>query len=186
MMMHAAADGGGRPDWAPPPDIRLVADAQDGGDEPGATDGARRSPHDEVVEIYEGEYTGIARLAYLLVGDRHRAEDLAHDAFVRLFEHWDDLDDTSKAVAYLRRITSNLAMSHHRRDKTSRKFAVVPSVTAGETSAASAEAEALSRSARPDVVAALQQISPKQRTAVVLKHWSHRPSSRATRRSRSR
>ena len=50
-------------------------------------------------------------------------------------------------------------------------FALVPDVVAGSGSAASAEAEALARSARPDVVAALQQLSVKQRTAVVLKHW---------------
>lgn len=164
-MTNAAADSGSRPGSFPGRDLRLVA----GGSEH-APDGTRDA-HDAVVAVYQAEYTGLARLAFLLVGDRHRAEDLAHDAFVRLYEHWDDLDDTSKALAYLRTTTSNLAMSHHRRDKTRRKHAAAADPDPTDTVARSAESEALSRSARPDVVDALQQLSPKQRTAVVLRHW---------------
>jgi RNA polymerase sigma factor (sigma-70 family) len=134
-----------------PPDVSLDVDAA-------------------VVELYEREYTGIARLAFLLVGDRHRAEDLAHDAFVRLYENWDDVEP-AKALAWLRATTSNLAMSSHRRARTARKHQQALGRSGDDASARSAEVIALSRSARPDVVKALQTLSPRQRTAVVLKHW---------------
>lgn len=126
---------------------------------------------EQIVALYEDEYAGIARLAYLLVGDRYRAEDIAHDAFVKLYERWDSLRDTSKALAYLRATASNLAMTVHRRRSTARKYEGAPVFAAPVGSTRSAEAEALARSSRPDVVAALQELSPKQRTAVVLKHW---------------
>ena len=165
--MHAAADGGGQQSWAPPPDLRLVG---------GSTAPPDHRPHapradDEIVALYRREYQGIARLAFLLVGDRHRAEDLAPDAFVKLYEHWDSIEDHAKALAYLRVTTSNLAMSAHRRSKVARNYETSPVLSADRTTMASAESEALARSARPDVVAALQLLSPKQRTAVVLRHW---------------
>lgn len=123
-----------------------------------------------VIELYEREYTGLARLAFLLVGDRHRAEDLAHDAFVRLYEHWDDVEP-AKALAWLRATTSNLAMSSHRRARTARKHQEALGRSVDDAAARSAEVIALSTSARPDVVKALQTLSPRQRTAVVLRHW---------------
>ncbi len=62
-------------------------------------------------------------------------------------------------------------MSVHRRSKTARKHAGSPWLRSVDAHDVSAETAALARSARPDVIAALQQISPKQRAAVVLKHW---------------
>ena len=163
-MMYATADRGSRPDGsaAGRPRLRVVA--------PDA-DGAGRDAHARVVELYEREYVGVARLAYLLVADRHLAEDLAHDAFAALFEKWDEIADESKAPAYLRATVTNRAMSSHRRRATARKHAAATAAHEPSGTAASAESEALAASGRPDVVAALQQLSPRQRTAVVLKYW---------------
>jgi len=167
--MHAADDTRHR--WpAPTPGLRAVPS---GASETSAPTPVPDVPIDidaAVIDLYQREYTGIARLAFLLVGDRHRAEDLAHDAFVRLYEHWDDVEPT-KALAWLRATTSNLAMSSHRRARTARKHQDALGRSGDDTAARSAEVIALSRSARPDVVRALQTLSPKQRTAVVLKHW---------------
>ncbi len=177
--MHTAADGGSQQLWARPPDggadrLRLVptGDHEPDSSSGGSTD--QRGDDDAraaLVELYLEEYAQVARLAYLLVGDHHLAEDLAHDAFVKLYEHWDDVEDRSKSLAYLRATTSNLAMSVHRRSKTARKHLASPWLRSADGPAASAEATALASSARPDVVAALQELSPKQRAAVVLKHW---------------
>ncbi|MDJ0767790.1 MAG: SigE family RNA polymerase sigma factor [Ilumatobacter sp.] len=170
-MMYATADSGSRP-AGNRPDLRVL----EGGSEvrqepPGQTAPVVAGADEGVVELYEAEYVGLARLAYLLVADRHRAEDLAHDAFAKLYEKWDDLDDHDKAPAWLRTTVTNLAMSSHRRSATARKHAAqTPSDQASEA-AASAESEALGRSTNPQIVSALQALSPKQRTAVVLKHW---------------
>jgi RNA polymerase sigma-70 factor (sigma-E family) len=164
-MMYATADHSGRPDLTGP-DLRLLPPPQPiraGEPTIGADAGITR--------LYDHQYVSVARLAFLLVGDRHLAGDLAHDAFAKVYERWSDLDDTSKAGAYLRTTVTNLAMSSHRRRATARRHAERTATPPDHHTAASAEAEAFGRSERGDVMAALQKLSPKQRSAVVLKYW---------------
>ena len=139
--------------------LRLVSDTTRSG-----------SARSEIVDLYEAEFHGMARLAYLLCGNTQQADDLAHDAFVRLYEHWDRVNDPAKRRAYLRTILVNLAHSAHRRDGTARRHAGAPLLAVGGATT-SAEDEAIWRSARPEVVAALGTLSDRQRTAVVLRHW---------------
>lgn len=143
----------------PAPLLRLVSD--------NPRPGSARS---EIVTLYEAEFHGMARLAYLLCGNTQQADDLAHDAFVRLYEHWDRVNDPAKRRAYLRSILVNLAHSAHRRDSTARRHAGAPMLAAGGATT-SAEDEAVWRSARPEVLAALGTLSERQRTAIVLRHW---------------
>lgn len=157
MIVHTAEAHGG--DTAPT--LRLVAD--------NTRLGSARS---EVVVLYQAHFRQVARLAYLLCGDTQQADDLAHDAFVRLYEHWDRVDDSAKRLAYLRSIVVNLAHSAHRRSVTARRHAAAPMLAEGGATT-SAEDVALSRSARPDVIAALGTLPDRQRTAVVLRHWLH-------------
>src|SRR6188508_628110 len=106
MTMHAAEL---TPD--PPVTLRLVADN---------TRSRRDDAQSGIVELYRDEFRGIARLAYLLCGSTEQADDLAHDAFVRLYEQWNRVIDPAKRVAYLRAIVVNLAHSAHRRAATAR------------------------------------------------------------------
>ncbi len=173
-MMYATADSGSRSEprhlqavpsaWAPPTGP-LESEPLDHA----TVELGRDEVASKVVDLYEQAYVSVARLAYLLVADRHLAEDLAHDAFTTLYERWADLDDESKAGAYLRATVTNLAMSSHRRKATARRH--LAAVHDERATAASAEAEAMGRSCRPDVVAALQSLSAKQRGAVVLRYW---------------
>jgi RNA polymerase sigma-70 factor (sigma-E family) len=57
----------------------------------------------------------IARLAYMLTGDASVAEEIAQEAFVRLWRSWDRLEDADAALAYLRTIVVNLSRSFLRR-----------------------------------------------------------------------
>jgi DNA-directed RNA polymerase specialized sigma24 family protein len=41
-------------------------------------------------DLYAAEYSSVLRLALLLTGDRDAAEDVAQDAFVRLFARFQD------------------------------------------------------------------------------------------------
>jgi len=129
MIVHAAEV----PQGESAPTLRLVAD--------NTRSGSARS---EIVALYEAEYRGVARLAYLLCGNTQQADDLAHDAFVKLYEHWDKVNDPARRLAYLRSIVVNLAHSAHRRQATARRHTHVPALAVGGFTA-SAEDEALQR-----------------------------------------
>ncbi|MFT3852270.1 MAG: sigma-70 family RNA polymerase sigma factor [Ilumatobacteraceae bacterium] len=51
-------------------------------------------------DLYLRELGALVRLGVLLVGDRRRAEELVHEAFVDVWQRWDDLD---RPGVYLRR-----------------------------------------------------------------------------------
>jgi RNA polymerase sigma-70 factor (sigma-E family) len=146
--------------FPPPTTLRVVPV------EPGAG-----SAREGVVEMYQSHFRSIARLAYLLCGDTHQADDLAHDAFVRLYERWDDVREADKRLAYLRSCVVNLAHSAHRRKATAARHQGAPHVLALAANGASAEEAAIGRAQRPEVLAALAELSTKQRTAVVLRYW---------------
>jgi len=158
MTMHAAELTPGEPVTQ----LRLVADNTR------PRDDARAA----IVDLYRDEFRGIARLAYLLCGNTEQADDLAHDAFVRLYEQWDRVADPAKRVAYLRAIVVNLAHSAHRRAATARRHAHTPVLVEGGATT-SAEDEAMQRSSRPDVMAAMATLPDRQRSAIVLRHWLH-------------
>lgn len=83
-----------------------------------ANDGRRAGPGDgdhrreRLVALYDAEHDGMVRLAHLLTGSAATAEDLVHEAFLRIFERLDGLDEPG---AYLRRTVVNLSRDHHRR-----------------------------------------------------------------------
>ncbi len=58
---------------------------------------------------------GLDRLAYLMVGDEHDAEDLAADALLAAWQHWDRVRQADHPLAYVRRILVNQASGHFRR-----------------------------------------------------------------------
>ncbi len=49
-----------------------------------------------------------------IIGDRHGADDLLQEVFVRLWKHIDDLDETEPLWGLLRRIAVNLGRNHLR------------------------------------------------------------------------
>jgi RNA polymerase sigma-70 factor (sigma-E family) len=144
----------------PPPTLRVVRVDS-------TIDDARQG----VVELYRANYRTMARLAYLLCGDTYQADDLAHDAFVTMYEHWDDVRDDEARIAYLRACVVNRARSSHRRKATTARHDAAPRKWMGESLGASAEDAALGRANRSEVAAALAHLSDKQRTAVVLRFW---------------
>jgi len=65
-----------------------------------------------LVDLYDAEREAMVRLAHLLTGSLALAEDVVHDAFIRVY---DGLDEVREPGAYLRRTVINLCHSHHRR-----------------------------------------------------------------------
>lgn len=112
--------------------------------------------------LYTTHATAATRLAYLLTGDAHTAEDVMQEAFVRVGARLPLLHEPERAAGYLLRTVGNLAKDRARKLKLERERPLPghePSVPgAGE-------------SVRQDVLAALMRLPQRQRTAVFLRYY---------------
>ena len=119
---------------------------------------------DRFGDFYERQYAPMLRLAYLLTSSSAAAEDLVHDAFVRVQPRWDRLD---QPVAYLRRAVVNACHSYHRRRRVERAHAVASS--SGTQGGAAGEAVFQ----EPDEVwDALAALAPRRRAVLVLRFYA--------------
>jgi RNA polymerase sigma-70 factor (sigma-E family) len=115
-------------------------------------------------ELYRRHAPDAVRLAYLLTGDRALAEDLVHEAFVRMFGRFRDLRDPDAFRAYLRTTVVNLARSHFRRARVERTYL--------ERQRPPVEgAEPPDPGPREELWAALGLLSERQRAAIVLRYY---------------
>ncbi|WP_243774248.1 RNA polymerase sigma factor SigE [Actinomadura barringtoniae] len=119
-------------------------------------------------EIVSEHSTRVFRLAYRLTGNRHDAEDLTQDVFVRVFK---SLSSYSPGTfeGWLHRITTNLFLDRARRKQRIRFDALADDAAerlqGRELSPAQAYDE---RHLDADIQAALDALAPEYRAAVVL------------------
>jgi RNA polymerase sigma-70 factor (sigma-E family) len=73
------------------------------------------SPFRQIEELHRLHHESLVRSAFWIVGDMHEAEELVQEAYIRLAEAIDQLDDPAKAKQYLHRIVLNLSRSQVRR-----------------------------------------------------------------------
>lgn len=108
----------------------------------------------------------------LVTRNRHEAEELTQDAFVRLLERWDRVGAMDDPHGYLYRTAMNAFRSYHRRAVLAarRTFRVTPH---DDAIAAVDDRDA--------TVRALARLSPQQRAAVVLMDLLGYPSEEAAR-----
>lgn len=74
-------------------------------------------------DLYVRHAPDAIRLAYLLTGKQHTAEDIVQDAFVRLFGRFRDLRNPDAFQAYLRKTVINISRDHFRRLRSERALA---------------------------------------------------------------
>lgn len=77
----------------------------------------------EFSEYLAGRQTALLRMAYLLTGDRHQAEDILQTALAKLYLSWNKVRDRSAVDAYVRRIMINEHNSLWRRPWKRREYA---------------------------------------------------------------
>jgi RNA polymerase sigma-70 factor (sigma-E family) len=116
-----------------------------------------------LAELYEVHAPDAARLAYLLTGDRALAEDLVHEAFVRMFGRFRDLRNPDAFGAYLRTTVVNLARSHFRRRRVERTYL--------ERQGRGPEPPPPDVDGREELWQALRRLRPRQRAAIVLRYY---------------
>jgi RNA polymerase sigma-70 factor (sigma-E family) len=136
----------------------------------GATRVPLRLTRGRAADLFRRHCDDAIRLAYLLTGDRHLAEDLTQDAFVRSFGRFQDLRRPEAFAWYLRRTVVNLSRDHFRRLQRERAH------SDRERRPEAEEDVRLSRvDARDELLHALQALPPRQRAAVVLRHCEGLP-----------
>ena len=120
--------------------------------------------------FFRAEYDRLFQALFLLTGDTHEADDVAQDAFLRVFERWDRVSKMESPAGYVYRTALNAYRSRLRKlaVRARRVFRTVPSedisgsIVAGE-----------------DVRRALAGLPSTQREAIVLVEWLGLPSEEA-------
>jgi RNA polymerase sigma-70 factor, ECF subfamily len=110
-------------------------------------------------EFFQSEHRRLYGTLCLVTGNRQEAEELMQEAFLRLWERRDSVGNLDDPAAYLYRIAFNLFRNRLRR--------VVQATRRALFESPSADAFAMVDE-RQDLFAALRQLSPRQRAAVVL------------------
>ncbi len=136
-----------------------------------ATPGAHPA-QDALGAVYAAHWTGLVRLAWLLVHDDGLAEDLVQDAFVGTYRHWRGLHDETRAAAYVRRAVVNGCRSALRHRGVQERYAASLAAAPGARTAPSAESTALHQRGDDDLMAALVRLPQRQREVLVLRYFS--------------
>lgn len=123
-----------------------------------------RASNSGMSQLYRAHVGPALRLAFLLTGNQTVAEDLVHDAFVRLFGRFADLRRTDEFDAYLRRTIINLSRDRYRRGQVANRFLF-------RQRGGVADDPASQVSEREDVLRAMQRLPHRQRAALVLRYY---------------
>ena len=113
--------------------------------------------------FFQDEYRSVLRTAFLIVRDQQRAEDVAQDAFVQLYQHWGKVSRYERPEAWVRRVAIRLAV---REVKRTRVREVLQLKTPPPL-----PVEPLDLT----VLDAVKQLSPMQRAAIALFYLEDRP-----------
>lgn len=120
-----------------------------------------------VAELFRDHYQLLVRIAYLLVHDTGRAEELVQDAFVDLHGRWSKLDDPAAAAGYLRQSVLNRSRSALRHLKVVR----IHDARTVLRDVGSAESSALEQMRSEEILALLARLPRRQREVLVLRHY---------------
>ncbi|AXE84926.1 RNA polymerase sigma-E factor [Streptomyces sp. Go-475] len=132
---------------------------------PAAGDPADLEREAGVAHLFELHYSSMLRLAVLLGADD--PENVVAEAYYQIYRKWRRLRDVAAAEAYLRSTVCNLTRMRIRHLQVARRHEENPP----DETVASAEHAALLREDQRVLIDALQQLPPRQREALVLRHW---------------
>lgn len=136
--------------------VRISESADTADETSTAVDGA-----ESFEEFFEATYEPVLRALYLVTGSRHEAEEEAQEAFVRMYERWDDLRQRPNPAGYAYRTALNTYRSRLRRLRVAARRMIRP--IPPDPLAASEDRDELRR--------AMNGLSRGQREALVLVEW---------------
>lgn len=128
----------------------------------------------EIVEIYKDK---VYQICYRMLGNRHEAEDIAQEAFIRAYVNIDRYNPTKKFSTWLFRIATNLSIDRIRKKKPDYYLDAEVSGTEGLTmysqvaaKGALPEEEVESLELQDLVQAEIVKLPDKYRSVIVLKY----------------
>lgn len=119
------------------------------------------APRDTFDDFVRARWDAAVRVAWGLTLDAGQAEDLAQEAFARLWPSWPRLANENP-VGYLNRTIANLFLSGLRRRRVAERLRSVASNVVRDPAAEVGERDALLR--------AMKRLSPQQRLVLVLRY----------------
>jgi RNA polymerase sigma-70 factor (ECF subfamily) len=129
-------------------------------------------------ELVERSKIATYRLAYDLTGNRHDAEDLSQEVYVRAFRSLKAFRGDAKWSTWLYRITVNICYDHRRshlkkgleyRDDLEGNDIMTPHARGTSNPESSVEAGMI----QGHIESALTALSPQERSVFVLRHYHH-------------
>jgi len=111
-------------------------------------------------EFYEATFRRVYTALCLVTANRHEAEEVAQEAFVRVFERWDRVGMLEDPTGYLFRVAMNVFRSRFRRASLAlrRELFLAPAATDDLAAIETHDA----------VLRLLSGLAPKQRAAILL------------------
>lgn len=118
--------------------------------------------HDEFLDFATARSDQLFRTAWLLCGDWHLAEDLVQTTLGKLYRSWRRVKTADNPDAYARTVLTRSYLSWRRRRSSGEQpYAVLPE----------AAERHVDPSLRLTLLAALAELSRKDRTVLVLRFW---------------
>ena len=121
-------------------------------------------PEESFRAYVSGRITALSRVAFLLTGDRHHAEDLVQVTLVRLARHWERVAGAGDPDRYVRRTMYSQHVSLWRRRWRGVDLRAEPPETAVPDTAADVVRALVVRQA-------LARLAPRQRAVLVLRYF---------------
>ena len=120
-----------------------------------------------LADLYGRFAPDAVRVAFLLTGDQHAAEDIVQDAFVRLFSRFQELRNPVAFETYLRRTVVNLSRDRFRRMRLERDYVARQGGSTSSATGISSQIEG-----REMIRHALEKLTHRQRVVLVLRFYT--------------
>lgn len=122
------------------------------------------SPSPDFPAFCAAQYPGLVATLAFVLHDRWQAEDITQEALARAWSRWRRVAGLERPDLWVRRVAINLAISALRRRRVSTRHA--------QSAPAPAPSPAADGALDDIVARALASLSPRQRTAVVLRYFA--------------
>jgi RNA polymerase sigma-70 factor (ECF subfamily) len=138
---------------------------------------ARKGDMDAFREIVERHGTNVFRTAFRVTGNRQTAEDVVQETFLKIHRQLSRFDRRAKFSTWLYRIATNCAIDHVRKEKRRSTLALMEgegSLSVMKSNDPQADRLLFSAEVGRAVRRVLAGLSPRERTAFVLRHYEGR------------